>query len=66
MSKAPGLGGWDALGTYPKAMQDVITAQYNPEMDSRRQKKGTKPTLTLKLPKVITSTWSILSTFLTA
>ena len=26
--KAPGLGGWDALDTYPKAMQDQITASY--------------------------------------
>src|ERR1700730_6469032 len=29
MSKAPGIGGWDALETYPKAMQDELLKQYN-------------------------------------
>lgn len=29
MPKAPGLGGWDALNTYPKAMQEQIRTQYN-------------------------------------
>lgn len=29
MSKAPGIGGWDALSTYPKAMQDQLLAAYD-------------------------------------
>lgn len=28
-SKAPNIGGWDALDTYPAAMQEEILAQYN-------------------------------------
>ena len=29
MSKAPGIGGWDALDTYPKAMQAELLKQYD-------------------------------------
>jgi predicted dehydrogenase len=29
MSKAPGIGGWDAFNTYPQAMQDELMKQYN-------------------------------------
>ena len=32
MSKAPGIGGWDALETYPKKMQDELLKAYNAEM----------------------------------
>jgi len=29
MSKAPGIGGWDAIYSYPQAMQDELMKQYN-------------------------------------
>ena len=43
MSKAPGIGGWDALSTYPKAMQETLQQQYNQkwsEADRTRPKKA--------------------------
>jgi len=29
MSKAPGIGGWDAIYSYPQAMQDELMKQYD-------------------------------------
>lgn len=51
LPKAPGYGGWDALETYPKAMQEQIVAAYNakwPEAD--RNKKKLEP-ITFEAPK---------------
>lgn len=46
MSKAPGIGGWDALDTYPKAMQQELLKRYNEkytkEQQTRPVKAGTK------------------------
>lgn len=42
LPKAPGIGGWDALTTYPQAMQEELKKQYNArwsEEDRRSQKK---------------------------
>lgn len=42
MPKAPGIGGWDALSTYPEAMQQEILKKYNetwPEADRQSPKK---------------------------
>jgi predicted dehydrogenase len=42
MPKAPGIGGWDALATYPQAMQEQLQQQYNqkyPESDRIRVSK---------------------------
>ncbi len=39
MSKAPGIGGWDAFDTYPKAMQDELMKQYNLKYTSEQQKR---------------------------
>ena len=42
MPKAPGIGGWDALSTYPKAMQDELMKRYNEKWtadDKKRLKK---------------------------
>ncbi len=42
MSKAPGIGGWDSLSSYPEAMQKEILAKYNAtysEADKQRPKK---------------------------
>ncbi|MDP4149436.1 MAG: Gfo/Idh/MocA family oxidoreductase [Bacteroidota bacterium] len=40
MPLAPGIGGWDALETYPQAMQDMLIKQYN-ERYSADDKKAT-------------------------
>jgi predicted dehydrogenase len=37
MSKAPGYGGWDALDTYPKAMQKQIIEDYNKKYSAEEQ-----------------------------
>ena len=39
MSKAPGIGGWDAFDTYPKAMQDELMKQYNQKYTAEEQKR---------------------------
>ncbi len=42
MSKAPGIGGWDALGTYPETMQKQLLEKYNAtysDADKQRPKK---------------------------
>ena len=51
MSKAPGIGGWDALGTYPKAMQEKLMAQYNQKWSAEDRKRPTKPDLDYKQPE---------------
>jgi predicted dehydrogenase len=43
MPKAPGIGGWDAYGTYPEAMQKELMARYNAtysEADRQSPKKA--------------------------
>ncbi len=42
MPKAPGIGGWDALSTYPKAMQDQLLNQYNQRWSKEDQKAPSK------------------------
>jgi predicted dehydrogenase len=43
MSKAPGIGGWDAYGTYPEAMQKELLENYNRKYSSADQKRPEKP-----------------------
>jgi len=43
MSKAPGIGGWDALDSYPKAMQDQLVKQYNQKYTAEEQKRPEVP-----------------------
>ncbi len=43
MSKAPGIGGWDAYDTYPKAMQDELMRQYNQKWTEEDKKRPQKP-----------------------
>lgn len=50
MPKAPGIGGWDALETYPNAMQDVLKKQYNAKYSEADQKAPTKEDITFKTP----------------
>lgn len=51
MSKAPGIGGWDALGTYPKAMQDTLNNQYKQKWTAEQMKRPTKPDIEYKQPE---------------
>jgi predicted dehydrogenase len=51
MSKAPGIGGWDALNTYPKAMQEMLMKQYNQKWTAEDQKKITKPDIEYRTPQ---------------
>ncbi|HKK42775.1 MAG TPA: Gfo/Idh/MocA family oxidoreductase [Bacteroidales bacterium] len=43
MSKAPGIGGWDALTTYPEAMQKELLRQYNEKYSKADQERPKKP-----------------------
>lgn len=43
MSKAPGIGGWDALDTYPKAMQEELKKKYNAKYSKEDQTRPVKP-----------------------
>ena len=51
MSKAPGIGGWDALGTYPKAMQEALQAQYKKKWTAEEMKRPTKADIDYKQPE---------------
>jgi len=51
MPKAPGIGGWDALSTYPKAMQDKLLQQYNQQYSQEQQKRPVKPDIVYKKPE---------------
>jgi hypothetical protein len=37
MSKAPGIGGWDAFNTYPAKMQEELKKQYNQKYSKEQQ-----------------------------
>jgi predicted dehydrogenase len=50
MPKAPGIGGWDALETYPKAMQEKLLKAYNQQYSPEQQKRTTKPDIIYKQP----------------
>ncbi len=39
MSKAPGIGGWDAFDTYPTAMQEELMKEYNAKYTPEEQKR---------------------------
>ena len=50
MPKAPGIGGWDSLGTYPEAMQKTLLEQYNNKYSAADQQRPTKPDIVYKTP----------------
>ncbi|MEP7278072.1 MAG: Gfo/Idh/MocA family oxidoreductase [Bacteroidota bacterium] len=50
MPKAPGIGGWDALATYPKAMQDELKKQYEQKWTAADQRARVKPPISFKKP----------------
>jgi predicted dehydrogenase len=43
MPKAPGIGGWDAISTYPQEMQDQLMQQYNQRYTKEDQQSPLKP-----------------------
>ena len=51
MSKAPGIGGWDALGTYPMAMQDELQKRYNEKYSREEQQRPVKPDIKYSAPE---------------
>lgn len=50
MPEAPGIGGWDALETYPEAMQEVLKKQYNEKYSPEQQRRNNKPDISFKAP----------------
>ncbi|MDP4252328.1 MAG: Gfo/Idh/MocA family oxidoreductase [Bacteroidota bacterium] len=50
MSKAPGIGGWDALATYPKEMQETLMTQYNQKYSAAEQLDQTDPDTVFQVP----------------
>lgn len=50
MAKAPGIGGWDALSTYPQAMQDKLMQQYNQQYSKEQQQRPEKSDIVYKQP----------------
>ncbi len=51
MPKAPGIGGWDALDTYPTAMQEQLKNQYDQKWSADDKKKMTKADIEYKSPQ---------------
>ncbi|MEO6549128.1 MAG: Gfo/Idh/MocA family oxidoreductase, partial [Ferruginibacter sp.] len=50
MAKAPGIGGWDALSSYPKAMQETLLKEYNAKYNAEQQKRPKKPDIVYREP----------------
>jgi len=51
MSKAPGIDGWDAFSTYPKAMQEELLKKYNQKYTTEEQKRPVKPGVNFVAPE---------------
>lgn len=51
LPEAPGIGGWDALFTYPEAMQKELLKKYNEKYSSDQQKRHDKPDIVYKAPE---------------
>ncbi len=51
MSKAPGIGGWDALATYPKKMQEELLKAYNEKWSAADQKDISEPDTIFREPE---------------
>ncbi|MFT3946923.1 MAG: Gfo/Idh/MocA family oxidoreductase [Agriterribacter sp.] len=50
LSKAPGIGGWDALNTYPQAMQQNLLTAYDKKYSKEDKQRPIKPDVTYKAP----------------
>jgi predicted dehydrogenase len=51
MSKAPGIGGWDSLSTYPLAMQETLKQQYDAKYSAEDKKRPVKPPIRFSPPQ---------------
>jgi hypothetical protein len=51
MPKAPGIGGWDALSTYPKTMQETLRKQYNNKYSEADRKAPKKEDISYRPPQ---------------
>jgi predicted dehydrogenase len=51
MPKAPGIGGWDALETYPEAMQQQIKTAYDKRWTEEEKKSTKKPDIEFRAPR---------------
>lgn len=51
MAKAPGIGGWDSLDTYPAAMQETLKKQYDEKYSAEDKKRPTKPPIRFANPQ---------------
>jgi hypothetical protein len=51
MSKATGIGGWDAFDTYPKAMQEELMKQYDQKWTAEDKKRPVKPEVNYVAPE---------------
>ena len=51
MPKASGFGGYDALFTYPKAMQESLTKTYQQKYTAEEKRGVTKPDIDFRSPK---------------
>jgi predicted dehydrogenase len=50
MPKAPGIGGWDALDTYPRAMQVELRKRYDEKYSKSEQNAVSRPATTFQVP----------------
>ena len=50
LPKAPGFGGYDAVFTYPKAMQTALEQEYNQKYSADDKKRPTKDDITFTAP----------------
>lgn len=50
LSKAPGIGGWDALNTYPQAMQQNLLDAYDKKYSREDKQRPVKPDVSYKAP----------------
>jgi len=51
MAKAHGIGGWDSLDTYPKAMQEELLKAYNQKYSKEDQQEISLPPTIYKAPE---------------
>ncbi len=51
MPKAPGIGGWDAIYSYPQSMQDELMKEYNEKFSEKDQQRPEKPGMVYTAPE---------------
>jgi predicted dehydrogenase len=51
MPKAPGIGGWDAIYSYPQSMQEELIKEYNKKYSEKDQERPEKPGMVYTAPE---------------